>query len=481
MIKTTASVLFKYAGLIGALVYLIAMNLLNQLPLDVGDGIVHYSIAKVSWSQPAFFLDHWGKPLFTLLSSGFAQISFKWHIGFNILVFTLTCLVTFRLFKHLSIAKAYYFFFPLLLICIPDYVNCLLAGMTETLFGLLLVTAVLLAFLQRWTLFALVVSLAPFARSEGMLVIIAALFLLAIVSQWKSIPFLLTGFIIYGIIGWGLIGSFWWYFENNPYPEKSIYGSGPWFHYLDTWKNHFGLISMCLFPIGLFGSLVAFKRKLIPNFGWIFLFGMGIWLGIIVIHSIFWAYGMRGSAGLTRIATLGLPVAMVFILIGCHFVTKELNTIPHLVGGIFITALFVKEIRELPYPLHANAFEEILLQSAEYIGEKYPNKTVYYYHPLIAWRLNVGIKDYPSLLNQSCFNNNPESIDQLPVGTIVVRDPQFGPVEHGLNQETMDALENKLIRVKTFKATKPYEVYTGEPVEVVIYRVAPRITKQNIR
>jgi len=110
MIKTTASVAFKYASLIGALVYLIAMNLLNQLPLDVGDGIVHYSIAKASWSQPTFFLDHWGKPLFTLLSSGFAQISFKWHIGFNILVFALTCLAAFRLFKHLSVAKAYYSF-----------------------------------------------------------------------------------------------------------------------------------------------------------------------------------------------------------------------------------------------------------------------------------------------------------------------------------------------------------------------------------
>lgn len=473
MIKTTASILFKYAGLIGALVYLIAMNLLNQLPLDVGDGIVHYSIAKASWSEPTFFLDHWGKPLFTLLSSGFAQISFKWHIGFNILVYALTCLAAFRLFKQLEVAKAYYFFFPLLLICVPDYVNCLLAGMTETLFGLLLMCSILLAFQQRWMLFALVVSLAPFARSEGMLVVVAALFLLLVARQWKSIPLLLSGFVVYSLVGLVLIDSFWWYFENNPYPEKSIYGSGPWFHYLDTWKNHFGLISMCLLPIGLFGSLVLWKKKLVPNFGWIFLFGMGIWLGIIVIHSYFWAYGLRGSAGLTRIATLGLPAVLVLIHIGCHFVTKELNTIPHVVGGLIITLFCVKEIRELPYPLHANVFEEVLLETADYIGEKYPEGDIHYYHPLIAWRLNVGIKDNPSRFKQTCFSNDPEVIDQLKPGTIIVREPQFGPVEHGLNQPTMKALGNKLIRVKTFKATKPYEVYTGEPVEVVIYRVAP--------
>ncbi|MBI3238112.1 MAG: AMP-binding protein, partial [Flavobacteriia bacterium] len=235
-----------------------------------------------------------------------------------------------------------------------------------------------------------------------------------------------------------------------------------------------------LFPIGMFGLLVLRAKKLVPNFIWIVLFGLGIWLGIIVIHSYFWAYGLRSSLGLTRVATLGLPVALVFILIGCHFVTKELNTIPHLIGGLLITLLCVKEIRELPYPLHANAFEEILLQSADYIGEKYPKGDIYYYHPLIAWRLNVGIKDNPSRFKQMSFRN-ASVVEQLKPGTIIVRDPQFGPVEHGLKLLTMDTLSKKLIRVKAFKATKPYVVYTGEPVEVVIYRVAPRITKQNIR
>lgn len=485
MIKNVASVAFKYAGLVGALVYLVAMNLLNQLPLDSGDGIVHYSIAKASWSEPTFFLDHWGKPLFTLLSSGFAQISFKWHIGFNILVYALTCLVAFRLFKLLKVAKAYYFFFPLLLICVSDYSYCVLAGMTETLFGLLMMIAILLAFQQRWMLFALVVSLAPFTRSEGMLVVAAAFFFLLIVQHWKtawkSMLLLFTGFVIYGIIGWIMIGSFWWYFENNPYQSGSIYGSGPWYHYLSYWKNHFGLISTCLLPIGLFGSLVIWKKKTVPNFGWIFLFGMGIWLGIIVIHSIFWATGTHSSAGLIRIATLGLPVALVFILIGCHFVTKELNTIPHIIGGLVITFLFANEIQELPYPLHANAFEKILLESADYAGKEYPNGDIYYYHPLIAWRLNVGIKDNPSRLKQLCFSNNPLSIETLKPGTIIIRDPQFGPVEHGLNQPTMDSLSKKLIRVKTFRATEPYEVYTGEVVEVVIYRVAPSITQTHTR
>ncbi len=473
MIKTTASVLFKYAGLTGALVYLITMNLLNQLPLDTGDGVVHYSIAKASWSEPAYLLDHWGKPLFTLLSSGFAQISFKWHIGFNILVYALTCLAAFRLFRHLQVGKAYYFFFPVLLICVPDYTSCILAGMTETLFGLLMVCALLLAFQQRWMLFTLVVSFAPFARSEGMMVVIAGLFLLAVARQWKSIPFLFVGFIIYGVAGWVLIDSFWWYFENNPYPPGSIYGSGPWNHYLVAWKQHFGVISMCLLPIGLFGLLVLRSRKIVPHVTWIILFGLGIWLAIIIIHSYLWANGLRASAGLIRLATLGLPLVLVLIHIGCHFVTKELNAIPHIFGGLAISLLCAKEIYELPYPLHANTFEKILIQSADYVGEKYPEGTIYYYHPLIAWRSNVGIKDNPSRFRQTCFANDPHALDTLKPGSIIIRDPQFGPVEHGLNQPTMQALGQKLVRIKSFKTSEPYEVYTGEPAEVIIYKVAP--------
>lgn len=96
-------ILLKGISLLGATAYLLVMNLLSEIPVDSGDGISHFSISNESWNEPALFLDHWGKPLFTLLSSPFAQLGFKWYVGFNILVFALTVLVVFRLFRHLEL------------------------------------------------------------------------------------------------------------------------------------------------------------------------------------------------------------------------------------------------------------------------------------------------------------------------------------------------------------------------------------------
>lgn len=473
MTKSFPTLLLKSSGLIFGLIYLFRMDLLNQLPVDSGDGILHYSIAQQSWNESFYFLDHWGKPLYTLFASGFAQIGFKWYIGFNLLVFALTSLIAFALFHRLKVAVFYYLLFPILLLCVPDYTYCVLAGMTEPFFGLLLTLAIYLAVCQHWRLFALVISFTPFARSEGMLVVAAALVLLLLVRQWKTIPVLLTGFVLYGLIGLWLIDSFWWYFENNPYPEKSIYGSGPWYHYLATWKNHFGLITLCLLPFGLFGCLVLRKKQLIPHFTWIFLFAVGVYLGIVVVHSYLWAFGLRGAAGLTRMASLGLPVVLLFILIGCHFVTRELNTIPHIVAGLVVSLLVVKEFRELPYPLKANAFEKLLIQSADYAQAHYPGKRIYYFHPLIPWRLNVGIKDTHSRLEQRYFNRIPSAVTDMQGGAILIRDPQFGPVEQGLPLDFVDSFPNKMIPVKVFRTTEPYSVYTGEKVEVILYEIAP--------
>ena len=471
-LKTISTFSLKVSGLLMSLFYLLWMNWHNQIPVDAGDGLIHYSIAKQSWVEHKYFIDHWGKPLFTLLSSGFAQISFAWYTAFNCLVFALTCFFAFKVFHQFKLGFVYYILFPILLVCVPDYVYCVLAGMTEPLFGLLLVASIYLAFSQKWILFAIVVSLMPFSRSEGMLVVVLGLVLLLFVMEWKAIPFLAFGFVIYAIIGGVFFDSFWWYLDS-PYPEDSIYGSGPWYHYLMTWANHFGLITLFLFPFGMFGCYVAWKKRHTNNFALIFLFGMAVWAGIIAVHSVFWAFGMQGSAGLTRIASLGLPVALLFILIGCHFVTRELNKIPHIAMSILLLLLINKELSELLYPIKANPFEAELIEAAVFAEKNYPNERIYYFHPIIPWKLNCGVKDTDTRLEQKFFNGNIDFVMGLKPGSLVIRDPQFGPVEQGLTLALVEEAKHKLIPIKVITTKLPYTVYTGEKVQVVVYRVAP--------
>ena len=58
--------------------------------LESGDGIQHYQIARYAWQHHELFLHSWGKPLFTLLSSPFAQLGIWGMTIFNALCFVAT-------------------------------------------------------------------------------------------------------------------------------------------------------------------------------------------------------------------------------------------------------------------------------------------------------------------------------------------------------------------------------------------------------
>lgn len=472
MLNAAVSLFFRYAGLLAGLAYLLWMNACNEIPVDAGDGVVHYSIAKQAWAEPVYFLDHWGKPLFTLLSSGFAQLSFQWYVDCNVLIFALTCLAAFGILRHFKAGWFYFFLFPLLLICVPDYAAGVLAGMTEPLFGLLLTVSVLLALKQRWMLFAIVVSLLPFARSEGMLAVLLAGALLLIARQWKALPLLAAGFCVYALAGWYLLDDALWYFHNDPYGGQAtgVYGYGKWWSYLASWKLHFGLITLVLLPVGAFGWLVVWKKRLTPHFLWILLFVLALYAGIFAVHSYLWMFGLKGAAGLTRLLTMSLPAVTILILVGCHAVTRELNAIPHILGGLVLVLLIGSRLRQLPYPLKADPLQQALIDATDYVRKHHPDKRIYYFHPIIPWHLNIGMKEAHPLLEQRFFAV-PEMVTGMQPGSFVIRDPQFGPMEQGLTLDLIGRFPEKMVLVKTFRAKGAYSVSSGEPPVVLIYEV----------
>lgn len=238
MIKDNNGKLLKGITLTFSFVWLIVIHFLNEIPFDVGDGIMHFNISQASWSDSQLFIHHWGKPLFILLSSTFAQLGFSGIVFFNILIFIITVFFAWKISSNLEIPPLFQAAYPLVLISIFDYSSCILSGLTEPLFSLFIMIAFWLILSKKWFWFAFIISFMPFIRSEGQLPILIAFLLLSILGKWKSIPFLLTGFIIYGILGIFLIGDFWWYFTNSPYEwSNDIYGSGNWYDYLKSYKQ----------------------------------------------------------------------------------------------------------------------------------------------------------------------------------------------------------------------------------------------------
>jgi ABC-type cobalt transport system substrate-binding protein len=71
------------------------------------DDIVHYRFARYSFSHPQFFLNHWAKPVFTLLSSPFAQFGFFGIKIFNLIIGSLTAFLSYKIVKILNYKNAF--------------------------------------------------------------------------------------------------------------------------------------------------------------------------------------------------------------------------------------------------------------------------------------------------------------------------------------------------------------------------------------
>ena len=460
--------LFRHSGLAIALAYLLYMIFNNDVAVDIGDGILHYGYSEDSWEHHEHFLSHWAKPPFTLLSSPFAQVSYTVYLLFNVIIFFFTSLAAFAVFRKLKSASGYFFFFPLILLAVPDYTYCVLGGMTEPLFGMLLAVMLWLAVSEKWTWFAVVASFSLFSRSEGMLVVCLSFLMLIYNKAWKAIPFLTAGFIVYGIAGISVFGTFWWYFKNDPYTATGFYGSGPWNFYLVNYASYAGHIMRYLIPVACLGWFISFKRKDGQEKG-IVLFAVSLFLLIIAIHSYLWFHGFKGSAGLTRLGTLGLVPFVIALLIGCNRFTKELHLLPLAVIFIFFSWYTAKKISLLPYPKQANANEQLIIQAAQFVKDNYSKRRVKYYHPMIGLTIGGKIINDP-LVNVWSFNADTLALNKLGEGEIVIRDMMFGDGEAGLPMDFINSRKEMKV-VKVFKApAESHSLSTGKN-EVIVYEI----------
>lgn len=275
------------------------------------DSISHYLIAKYALQHPELFLDHWGKPLFTLLASPFAQFGFKGIKIFNILCVGANLLLIFRVskllhFKWPILACLFYLLFPLTL-------STTFSGLTEPLMGFFLLGSLLLL-LQRKEILALtLISFTPFIRSEGLVIILTFAIFQSINGKWKSLPYLLVGHLIFMLIGAFYYQDLLWVFNLIPYASlNSPYGSGDWFHFFDKMTYVMGVPLMILFWIGLLlyswqgvkkGTPLP-PKVLIP----------ACFTAFFIAHTVFWKFGIFNSMGLKRVFAAITPLMALMAL-----------------------------------------------------------------------------------------------------------------------------------------------------------------------
>jgi hypothetical protein len=437
-----------------AVAILISFHFYNQIPPDVGDGLSHYFIVNEVWQQPIFLFDHWGKPLFSLFASPFAYFGFFTYIFFNLLVFFLTVLIGQRILVFLKIGVWPQCFYPFVLISITDYSTNILGGLTEPFFGLLFVLSIWFFLQHYFLLFAILISFLPFARSEGQFVVVLAVFLLIAVKQWKYLPFLGVGFLLYAIVGTFVLHDFLWYFHNDPYQgARSIYGHGNWNHYLLNWKAHLGQGGLLL----LFGSVIAIvvrlikKQKIERDTRLVFLFIAVVYFGIIAVHGYLWATGLKGAFGLSRLATHGLPAILIVYLFFTYELIKKWNFLIKFALCTFYVILLVVLIQKLPFPNRPSSFDYQLQRCAKQLkGKATKLGKIYFYSPLFAEELGVNQKTNNKRAVQTVFSQVRKQISELKFGDLIVWDSHFGPMEMGLPMDSLNQNMDQLKLINSF-------------------------------
>lgn len=405
---------------------------------DSGDSIKHYLFARHAFQYPMNYMDSWAKPLFTLLASVPAQAGFMGMKLFQCGVTALSAWCAYVVARSLRLPM------PELAILFayaaPDYFIIQFSGLTEPLFGLVLVGAVALAVTNRPGWSAALISWLPFVRSEGFILIGLWVVYFAWRRQWRYLPLLVLGYAVFSAVGAIVLHEPGWVFGHNPYATKSVYGHGEWDHFVFSLPGLLGWVLLLLAVVGGVRMLLdflhpehrqrhLFSAELLLIYGSICVF--------IAAHTIFWGLGLFNSFGMTRVLTVTVPLFAVVALRGLTWLTQMGKT-PEAQRRIRVAAVVAvvaflfagtrqgfRWQRDFARPPD----QEVVENAAAWIRKTYGQGTrpLAYEFPYVAVATQNNIFDpaqHPTIVV------SPDGlVESLPVGTLLVWDDWFARTE----------------------------------------------------
>ena len=463
-----------YYVLLAFLIIFIILAFLSEGSVGGADDIAHYKFSRYAFKYPEFFLDPWGKPLFTMLMAPFAQFGMIGVRFFNILLGLGAGLLTYLTAKKLTFRHPLLALF--MLVFTPIYSALMISGMTEILFSFMLIFGIYLFFLNRYIWSAVVISLIPFIRTEG--IVIIPLFFLAysLNGQWKAIPFLATGFLFFSIIGSFHYNDLFWVINTMPYTGSAsdIYGTGELLYYVNMFRPIFGpplfffiLVGMLYIPIRI---LTGSKDTTFRYFN-IVLLGFMPFLVYFAAHSYVWWKGTGNSVGEIRVMAAVFPPAVLLALHGWDGVLRLIpfqRSIKITLSAILALMLVFSTFIIQPLPVGYGPKQQLLKQTAKWFkASPYASSKTIYFDPYWWFFLDLDPANREQSIQFMPDVKQPQN-SILP-GELVVWDAHFGPNE---GRVPLDRLMNnpcfELIRV--FQPDIPFQVLGGYDYKVCIFR-----------
>ncbi|MBP6977925.1 MAG: hypothetical protein PHD61_01165 [Bacteroidales bacterium] len=468
----------------GFLAIFILIAFIKEGTGDSGDSIEHYLISRFAFIHPELYLHHWGKPVFTLLSSPFSQLGFTGMKIFNCLVAALTGYFTIKIAVRLRILYCYPPPDPLpagregekvnsnlpppfskgggkggyppprylvifFLFAAPVYFKYIFSGMTEHLLGLALILAVYLMLKRQITLSVLIVSFMPFMRSEGLILAGVFALYLFVKKQYRYLPLLLVGHFCYSIAGYFYFRDFLWVFNRIPYLNlDSWYGSGHWPDFIFKLYYVIGLPLFAMLILGLgWMAVKLFRKRQVndhPNFTEELILIYGSFIAFFLAHTAFWALGIFNSMGLGRVLNSVVPLTALIGMRGLEWITSTRfhwrnRIISYGILLFIIVFPFIGNPASLKWDkdLDLSADQKLIQEVLPGISKGSSGSLYLYSHPYIGMQLGIDPFN-PSKRGKIAAIKDPQ---HLPQNTVIVWDSWFSPIEEGYTFENLSTYD----------------------------------------
>lgn len=407
-----------------------------------GDSIFHFLYSKYSWQDHYLFFNHWGKPLFTIVSSPFAQFGFTGIKIFNVLASSFSVLFAFKIAKHFNLKYAHLIFIPLF--AAPLFFRVMFSGLTEPFSAFLLSAFVLLWLSNKKSASILLISFIPFIRSEGLIILGVVFVYLAWTKKWNYVPLLLVGHFVISLLGFPYYNDILWVFTKIPYAHlSSVYGIGNWTHFINQLYFCLGPITYLFLFIGIIKiilDLFSSKRKL-PFFNERLFLVYGIFLAFFVAHTSFWALGIFNSMGLNRVFVTVLPLIGIICIEGLGWLSEIIPT--KIEKGVVFTLLVITVVFtclhnpasiDFKNDLNLDAGQKMVKEEiVPYLNSKYSNKI------FMAGDLSVSLYSKRNIFNpKECllvYDTKPQLLEDT--NFVFMWDPWYAPVEGNLKLDEL--------------------------------------------
>lgn len=443
------------------------------------DNIAHYFAAHYGWKYPKLLFDHWSKPVFTILSSPFAQFGINGIRIYNLLLGLVAGFFAYRTSHILGIKSA--FISLIFTVLAPVYFILMFTSLTEISFAFFITVGVYLFFSEKIHWSAVVISFLPIIRTEG--IILLPLFAMAygLKKSYLSIPLLAFGFAIISLLGFPYHDNFFWLVTEMPYGGSNIYGSGNWFHFIDSTKNIMGFLVLTLFVISLIIVLWQYIKKGIFKFEkefYILLLVFAPFILYFAAHSYVWAMGKGGSLGLIRVIGAVIPLAAIGASFSFDKIYNYLHRINRFlsIGIVIVITIFMFDQSKHIYKwgFYPAVSDKLMKQTADYLNNNNLTKNhLVYYDVNIIYEL--GRDPYDNTITSWMIANRKFPSMPFPDSTIIVWDSHFGNNEGQMPLKNLTD-DSKLVLLKKIKPQIPQKTLGGYDYEIYIFQ---KITQKN--